>query len=106
MLQRQEVLLQRDREGAVVPHHFDRSAKWQRLHRWHLDRRAREREGAQHGHAMGRLEARPDQCALRQPADIAVTVELTPRPPFPIVVVDRDALAFQRLGLERGSVRR
>ena len=42
----------------------------------------------------------------RQPADIAVGCELAPGPAFVVGLVDRDALAVQRLGDQRRVVRR
>ena len=36
----------------------------------------------------------------RQPADIAVAAKLAPAPAFAVFVVDRDALALERFGLE------
>src|SRR6478735_4528430 len=46
---------------------------------------------------MGRASRGFHERRLRQPADIAVTGKLTPRPAFAVAVVDRDALAAQRL---------
>ncbi len=37
----------------------------------------------------------------RQPSDIAVGLELAPAPAFVVDVVDRDALALERFGIER-----
>ncbi len=48
------------------------------------------------GRSTGRTER-----AFRQPADVAVGIELAPRPAFTIRVVDRDALALERLGEEQ-----
>ena len=48
-----------------------------------------------------RLGAGPHQRIGRQPADIAVRFKLAPAPAFLVDVVDRDALALQRFGVER-----
>ena len=42
------------------------------------------------------------QRAIGKPADIAVAVELAPGPAFAVAVVDRDALALQRLRQQLG----
>src|ERR1700728_4899273 len=46
---------------------------------------------------MGWLAGRLFQRLIRQPADIAVAVELAPGPAFTIAVIDRRALALERL---------
>src|SRR3954468_11149642 len=46
---------------------------------------------------MGRCGRGLHERCIRQPADIAVTGKLTPRPAFAVAVVYRDALAAQRL---------
>jgi len=48
-----------------------------------------------------RLATRHQQRIRRQPADIAIGGELAPRPAFVVELVDRDALAHQRFGVER-----
>ena len=53
-----------------------------------------------------RRGTRPCQCAVGQPADIAVAVELAPRITFAVAVIDRDALAEQRLRRQFGIGRR
>jgi hypothetical protein len=51
---------------------------------------------------MGRLGAWRHQRVRRQPAHIAVGVELTPGPAFAVGFIDRDALALQGFGHHRG----
>ena len=48
-----------------------------------------------------RLAGRLRQRAIGQPADIAVAAQLAPRTTFAIAVIDRDALALQRLRQQR-----
>ena len=55
---------------------------------------------AQRDDPVGRLEGPRERCA-RQIADVLVAIELNPGPALALVV-DRDALAVERFGLERG----
>ena len=75
------------------------AAKRKRFDRRNLDRRRREHQRAHDRDAMGGLRADVTQCFRRQPADIAVGLQLPPGPAFLVGVVDGDELAFERLGV-------
>src|SRR5581483_2021879 len=66
---------------------------------------SRKSKGPQRNDLVRRRRGRFCKRLIRQPADITVACELPPGPAFAVAVVDRDALAFQRLRLQR-SIRR
>src|SRR5439155_26433312 len=72
----------------------------QRFERRQLDGGAGKDEGAQRRDFMCRWRARRAQRARRQEAHIAVGLELAARPAF-LRLIDADALALERLGVER-----
>ena len=56
---------------------------------------------AQRRHLVGRRRAGRSQRVRRQPSHIAVARELAPGPAFVVGLVDGDALALERLAVER-----
>ena len=90
------------RERAVFAH--DRYPRFhrQRVDRRQFDRRARKCERAQCRDFVRRVGHGPDERGIRQPADIAVAVQLPPGKTFGVAVIDRDALALQRLRQQHG----
>ena len=82
-----------------MAHDLEASAERQRHQRRQLDARAGIGVRAQRGDAMRRLGRRPERRA-RQIADVLVANELRPGP-FLLLVINRHALAMERLGLRR-----
>ncbi len=78
-----------------------RCAERQRLDGRQFDRRAGKRESPQRRDLVRRRSARGRERIRRQPADIIVGRELAPGKAFRVGVVDRDALALERFGVER-----
>ena len=78
----------------------------QRHRRRQLDVRPRKAERARHRNLVGRRPAGLTERVRRQPADIAVGLQLAPGPAFVGRLVDDDALAHERLGHEPRLVRR
>ena len=74
----------------------------QRLDRRQFDRGAGKGKGPDRRDLVRRLPPRLCQRAIGKPADIAVAVQLAPGPAFAVAVVDRDALALQRLRRQHG----
>ena len=87
------------RELAVPSHDRQPRPERQRHARRKLDPRSRIGVRAQRRHFVGRRNGRPER-GERQVADIKVAVELRPGPALGIVV-DRHALAMERLRFER-----
>ena len=88
-----------DREKLVRARDGELAAERQRLARRKLDRRAGEDERAQRRHLVGRGRPGHAQRARRHVTDIAVAGELSPCPAV-FDLVDRHALALERLGLQ------
>ena len=86
-----------DRESAVLARHAHPCSDRQRIDRRQFDRRPGKREGPQRGDLVRRRGDRFCQRGIGKPADIAVAVQLAPGKAFAVAVVDRHALAFQRL---------
>ena len=86
-------------EVAVLPHDRQPRAKRQRQNRRQLDARPGVCVGAQRCDPMRRL-GRIAERFCRQIADITVAIELRPGPSAALVV-DHEAFAVERLGLER-----
>ena len=78
----------------------------QRGHRRQLDVGTGKAERARHRDLVRRPPRPAPERIRRQPADIAVALELAPGPAFLAGLVDRDALAQQRLRVEPRLVRR
>ena len=95
------------RHGEALVHARDRKprAERQRLDRRLLDVGGRENQRAQRRDFVRRRAHRLGERVRRQPADIAVGFELPPAPAFAGRLVDRHALALERLGVERRFVR-
>ena len=93
-------------ERAVFADDRHPCADRQRLDRRQLDRRTRERERPQRRDLVRRCGHWLCQRGIRNPADIAVAVQLAPGKAFAVAVVDRDALALQRLRRQHGIHRR
>ena len=89
-------------ESAILADHRYQISHHERIDRRQLDRGTRKRECAQARDLVRRRRGRFCQRAIRQPADIAVAVQLAPGKTFAIAVIDGHALAFQRLGQKRG----
>jgi hypothetical protein len=106
MGERDVVPLHGDRECAVVTFNLDLGSERQCLRRWQFDRRPGKRKGAQRADLVRWRGARLDERSLGQPPDIAVALQLAPRPAFVGAIIDHHTLALQRLRVERGVVRR
>ncbi len=92
-------------EVAFALRNRKRAAERQRFHRRQFDRRPRKRQRAQHRDLVRRRSGRRGERRRRQPADIAVGVQLAPAPAFAVVFIDCYAFALERFGIERGIVR-
>ena len=82
-----------------MAHDLEPGAERKRHQRRQLDARAGIGVRAERRDAMRRLRRRPERRA-RQVADVTVAIELRPGP-FPLLVINRHALAMERLGLQR-----
>ena len=94
-----------DGKAFVLPRNAKLRAHRQRRQRRPFDVRRREAKRARHAHLVGRRRTRRGQRVGREPADIAVGLELAPGPAF-LDVVDGDDFAEQRFCIEPRVVRR
>ena len=106
MALRHEAARRGDGKALLLPRHGELCAERQRIGRRQLDRRPGKHQGPQRRHLVRRRGPRREQRRRRQPADIAVGFELAPGPALLVGLVDRHALAAQRLGEQRRVVRR
>jgi len=102
MLPRQIPALARDSESAVLARHRQKRIHHQRGQWRQFDRSARKRKGPDRGNLVRRRGAGFGERRIRQPADIAIAVELPPGPALAIAIVDRRPLSLERLGPEPG----
>src|SRR5919197_121437 len=94
------------REFVLYARDGDARPERKRLDRRQLDRRPRKRQRAQRRNLVRGSRANRRERIRRQPADVGIAFELSPGPSFVVCLVDGDAFALQRLGIERRVVRR